>query len=119
MKKSELLGLGVPEAAIREIQRIHGEEVTKAQRVAFEPTRRENDRMREAIAALLPMLKTPRSLNAVLNTANYQYYFERRPKPEKPGETPGNAADCAELFTTEEIPIKALAEQENEPAMAE
>ena len=116
MKKHELQALGVPEGAIREIQRIHGEEVNKAQRVAFEPTRRENDRMREAIGAMLPMLKTPRSLAIILDEVSYLYYAERRAKPSV---APVSAPDCAESSTPEEIPLKALAEQENAPAAAE
>lgn len=113
MRRSELLALGVPEASIREIQRTHGEEVQKAQRTAFEPSLRENDRTREAIAAMLPMLKTPRSLAIVLDEVSYLYYAERRPKPSVA------PVGASEQSTPEEIPLKALAEQENTPAVAE
>ena len=81
MKKEELEALGLDRDTIKEIQRIHGIDVQKTVRKV--QSRDECRPMREAIAAMLPLLKEPDHLQRVLKLVNSLYYTENRGRKEE------------------------------------
>lgn len=81
MKKSELQALGLDDATIRAVQELHGRDSAKLLKKVQSS---DSAATREAITAMLPMLKNIDSLRRVLREVNYLYYIENKP-PEESG----------------------------------
>lgn len=74
MKREELEALGLDKDTIKEIQRMHGLDMARFQKKmkSTGPARP----TREAVAAMLPLLKDPDHLQRVLKLVNTLYYYE-------------------------------------------
>lgn len=83
MKTEELLKLGVPAESINDIMKIHGKDMALLKKKVYKETANmECEKIREAVANMLPMIKEPGNLREILIETNYYYHVENR-KPRK------------------------------------
>lgn len=81
MNKAELLALGLPETSLREFQELYHRDLRKAVQRAAEKPEQEEDKLREAVTAMLPAIKDSGALRAILATTTHHYlktYREER-----------------------------------------
>lgn len=77
MTKTELLNIGLTPEQVREVQKLHGRDIVR-HKERGEPE--ENQRIRDAIAGLLPMLRRKIVLKQLLAEASRLYYEESQRK---------------------------------------
>lgn len=77
MTKTELLNIGLTPEQVREVQKLHGRDIVR-HKERGEPE--ENQRIRDAIAGLLPMLRRKIILKQLLAEASRLYYEESQRK---------------------------------------
>lgn len=83
MTREELLNLGVPAESINGIMKIHGRDLERLKKKVYKETANmECEKIREAVANMLPMIKKPENLQEILTEINYYYHVENR-KPRK------------------------------------
>lgn len=78
MTKSELTALGLPEASIKKFQDIYHRDLHKAAQRIMDGPMRGADEIRNAIAAMLPMIRQSDNLHTLLAQVSYLYYAENR-----------------------------------------
>lgn len=86
MKKSELQALGLDDRTIHAIQELHGRAVD---RIVKKIRGADSEAVREAIRAMLPLLRDRDGLKRVLREVNYQFHAENRPEREDEKRLPG------------------------------
>lgn len=96
MNKTELLALGLPEASLREFQQLYHRDLRKAVQRAAEKPEQEEDKLREAVAAMLPAIKDTGALRAILATTTHHYLKNYREGKEETACPTGESAPDAE-----------------------
>lgn len=102
MKKSELEALGLSAETIKAIQIIHGRDINALQAKGGAKT--QNKDIRDAISAMLPMIRKRENLTELLRRVNSLYYIENR--AERPQE-PTKATEEAQPPEVTETPESA------------
>ena len=77
MTKTELLNIGLTPEQVREVQKLHGRDIVR-HKERGEPE--ENQRIRDAIVCMLPMLRRKIVLKQLLAEASRLYYEESQRK---------------------------------------